>query len=141
MTKGIILKPPDIDITPATVSQMRRVGNDWVEIQKDVGEIVRELKKLDRRFHVSHSPSQSIYKVSIRETHITGFKEYLVTTCDALDERLINRIRMIMHSDYNYADELEKQDAKAEKARWDKFEAKMAENAERLAFELRKELG
>ena len=141
MTKGVILKPPDIDITPASMAQMRRVGNDWVEIQQDVGEIARELKKLDKRFHISHSPSQEIYKVSLREQHITGFKEYLVTTSQSLDARLVNRIQMIMHSDYNYANELDKQDDRAEKERQYKFEAKVRENAEKLAFALRKDLG
>lgn len=139
--KGVILKPPDVEVKPASISQMQKVGNDWIEVQKDLGEIAAELKKLDRRFVLYHSPHHQIYKITVRETNWNGTKEYLVTTTKHLDRRLINRIQMIMSNDYNYSAELAKQDEKADRDREYAFEQKMAANSEQLAHAIRKDLG
>ncbi len=70
---------------------------------------------------------------------------YMVATYKQLDGRIIKDIERIkwmnQQPDYSFADELEKKNAEAEAAREYEYSQKIGENAEKLAWALRKDLG
>jgi hypothetical protein len=66
---------------------------------------------------------------------------HLVLTAQDCDQRIVQRIRRIMQSDYDYMAELDKAEAKAKEEKDAAWSEKIGPIAERLAFAMRKELG
>src|SRR3954470_3892034 len=65
--------------------------------------------------------------------------EHIVTSAKQADGRLIDRVRRITHPSYNFAQELEEIDAKADKERARRFSEQVAQYAEKLAFAIRQD--
>jgi hypothetical protein len=65
--------------------------------------------------------------------------EHFVTSAKQADGRLIDRVRRITHPSYNFAQELDEIDAKADRERARKFSEQVAQYAEKLAFAIRKD--
>jgi hypothetical protein len=144
MTATILTKRPthSMDIQPATQEQVVKANDeDWVVIEKDLSEVVKELKEIDSRLGVRYNGVQKFYALYAKETIKGVEQEYLVNTFTSLDKRVVNRVREIISPSYDYVAELEKQDAQAKKEEEHKMHEKMGENAELLAFAIRKDLG
>lgn len=136
--KGVVLKPrSDVEIQPATAEQVIKAGEHWVVIEADLGGVVQELKEISPLLHLRYNPHQKFYAIYAREKG----QEYLVGTYTHLDKRITQRIRKIMDSSYNFVEESEKKDKEA-KDNWEyAWGQKIAENAEKLAWAIRKDLG
>jgi hypothetical protein len=134
------------EIEPATIEQIRQSKDGKMHvITQDAGGIAQRLREIDPRLHLRYSERGQYYVVYAREENEPPGSGYLVATYQELDGRILKDIERIKwlneQPDYSYADELEKKHELAEAARQYEFSQKIAENAERLAWAMRKDLG
>lgn len=130
------------DIEPASAAQVRRTDKDkLVVIDDDVQNVANSLHDIDRCLRLTYDPDQGIFIVYRVLTHGDGsVEEQLVTTAQRCDQRIVQRIREIGAESYDYAAELDKADAQAERAREHEFEEKIGPLAEQLRHSMRKDL-
>lgn len=134
------------EIEPARIEQIRQGQNGKMHlITSDAGGIAERLKEIDPRLHLRYSEKGEYYVVYAREENDPPGSGYMVATYQELDGRVLKDLERIkwlnQQPDYSYADELEKQNLKAEALKDYEFSQKIAENAERLAHAIRKDLG
>lgn len=134
------------EIEPATIEQIRRGKDGKMHvITEDAGGIAQRLKEIDPRLHLRYSELGEYYVVYAREPHEPEGTGYMVATYQVLDGRIVKDIERIKwlneQPTYSFADELEKKNEEAEAKRDADFSAKIAENAEELAWAIRKDLG
>lgn len=137
-----------IEISPASVAQVHRtrVGRN-VLIDDDVQGIARDLREIDKSLKLEFDPGQEMYVVYQVVCEPDGsVSDKLVTTWDIerngpLDKRLVHRIRQIAAAGYDYAAELDRVDAEAEKAAEYAFAEEFGPVADQLAWALLKDLG
>jgi hypothetical protein len=138
-----------VQIQPAHVDQVRRgVHGRLVEISADVGGVADELRKIDpglkvRFAEAADPPIWVVYHESEdrRTTH-------LVTTAQAyqgqtgvwmgLDQRIVDRIRKISSSDYDYAKELERQQKQKKAEHRAKFEEQVSDKTAEAYWKIRR---
>lgn len=131
-----------MEIEPANYEQVVKANDeDWVIIEKDIGEVVQELKEIDPRLCVRYNGIQKFYALFAKEIIDGQEQEYLVNTFKSLDKRVVNRIREILSPGYDFVAEIEKDEDKKQRDKEHKLHEVMGENAERLAFAIRKDLG
>jgi hypothetical protein len=134
------------EIEPASIEQIK-AGRDGKMhlITQDAGGIAQRLQEIDERLHLRYSEAGQYYVVYARELDQQPGSGYMVATYQELDGRIVRDLERInwlnQQPDYSYADELEKQHQLAEAARDWEFSQKIGENAEKLAFAIRKDLG
>lgn len=134
------------EIEPATMEQIRlgRDGKMHV-ITEDAGGIAQRLREIDSRLHLRYSEKGQYYVVYAREEHEPEGTGYMVATYQTLDARILRDIEQIKwlneQPGYSYADALEEKNAEAEAKREYDFSQKIKENAEQLAWAIRKDLG
>ena len=134
------------EIEPASIEQIRQ-GRDgkFHVITEDAGGIAERLREIDPRLHLRYSEVGEYYVVYAREENDPPGTGYLVATYQELDGRIIKDIERIkwlnQQPDYSYADQLEEKHELARAAQEYEFSQKIAENAERLAFAMRQDLG
>lgn len=140
-------------LSPARLDQILETQNRQVIVDADSCSVVKDLKAIDKtlgvRFVDGPEPFFAVYQEII---HPDGREEqHLVTTAQAymtsfgtysgLDNRLVERIRRITHSSYDFVAEAEKKkrehDATARKERENMY----GEMGEKAAHALRKDLG
>lgn len=132
-----------IEITPATLAQVHRTRNGHqIAIDDDVQGVARDLLAIDPSLRLHYDPHGEYYVVKQLVTERDGtVTEKLVTTALELDQRIVHRVRQIAHPSYDYAAELDRVDAAADRER-DRRQAELVgPMAERLAHALRKDLG
>lgn len=134
------------EIEPASIEQIREgAGGKLHLITEDAGNIAKQIREIDPRLHLRFSERGGYYVVYAREEHDPPGSGYMVATYQELDGRIVRDLQRIKwlneQPGYSYADELEKQNEAAEKAREDAFSEKIAESAEKLAWAIRKDLG
>lgn len=119
------------------------MGEDTVIIEEDLLDIVKELKQISPSLFVRWSPGngEPFYTLYAKEIVNGKETEYLVKTFKQLDQRIVDRVRFIMSRDYNYVKELDKLDDKQDSDFNYKMDQIFGENAEKLAFALRKDFG
>lgn len=154
-------------IEPAHIDQIK-AGRDgrMIMIDRDAGGVVEELKRIDPGFNVrfsekghywviyyAHCAPHMIHDTSCEDCRMAAELEAgdLVSTIDAyqnsfgiwegLDHRIVEHIRKIGHSSYDFAKELEKHNAEVDKRRSEEFRRKVEPLAEEGAAALRKDLG
>lgn len=132
-----------LEIQPANITQVARLGDGrLVTISDDVGGVARDLRAIDRSLRLRYSPDQRIYVVyRVCMTGDGEVVEELVTTSRTCDQRIVKRIREISHPSYDYAAELDRLDAAADRRADHSFNERVGETGERLAHALRKDLG
>lgn len=124
-----------------------RLGRDGKMhvITEDAGGIAQRLREIDSRLHLRYSEKGQYYVVYAREEHEPEGTGYMVATYQALDARILKDIEQIKwlneQPGYSYADALEEKNAEAEAKREYDFSQKIKENAEQLAWAIRKDLG
>jgi hypothetical protein len=135
----INLKEND-DLEPISLAQYKRAKDGkMILVDSDVGNIVQQIKAVNKDLCVRHSDLGKFFVVFYRNP-LNG-KERLVTTAKDLDGRLLNRIKKLNSGEYNYLAELAKLDAQADAAKEERLKEQMGEAAERLAHAIRKDLG
>ena len=150
-----------MQIQPATVNQLRLAENgQWMEIDKDVGSVAEDLKKIDAglkvRFPVAaKDPVWVVYHEGHPDCPHNGaggeHSTYLVTTAKAvrnhlgvwegLDQRIVRRIMEIGHSSYDFTAELERANLKAKADNLAAAREKMGPLHEQAAHLIRKDFG
>lgn len=134
------------EIEPASIEQIKAGRNGKMHlITEDAGGIAKRLREIDPRLHLRFSERGGYYVVYAREENEPEGTGYMVATYQKLDARIVKDLEQIkwlnQQPDYSYADELEKKHELAKAAQEYEFSQKIGENAERLAFALRKDLG
>jgi hypothetical protein len=132
-----------VEIEPASWTQVRDMGKDKVIIEEDLLDIVKQLKEISPTLFVRWSPGNGdpFYTLYSKEVVNGKETEYLVKTFKHLDQRIVDRVRYITSTDYNYVSEMDKLDDKQDSDHNYKMAELFGENAEKLAFALRKDLG
>lgn len=144
-----------MDVQPATIEQVRIAEDgEMVVISADSSSTVREIQRIDPKLRVRLSTRGRCYIVYYREIHPWGYQDQLVMTCQAyqnnlgtwegLDNRVVRRLERIDREGrghYDYAKELEQGRRDREKERKRQADETNGEIAERIAHQLRKDLG
>lgn len=139
-------------VEPAHVDQILRARTgEMVAIDKDVGGVAEDLKRIDpglkvRFAETGNPPFWAVYHESDDQR-----TTYLVLTAQAhqtrsgtwsgLDQRIVKRIMEIGHSTYDYAKEVQRQNQEADRARDEKVREGIREKGELLAHAIRKDKG
>lgn len=133
----------ETEIRPATFLQVRNGhGGAVAHVHRDVSEFARKLEDIDSSLRLRHNLAEDYFVVYQLIEHPDGSQdEQLVTTAQELDERLINRVRMVCSEHYDLDGELRRIDAAASRAQDRAFEEKVGPHAEKLAHALRKDFG
>ncbi len=134
------------ELAPANFAQVRLGKNGrMVTIDSDVGGVVKQLKEIDPRLHVRWSEKGDYFVIYCREEHEPEGTGYAVLYVPELDGRVVKAIQEIAWKNrqpgYSLGKELDAVEDKAEKDRQEKFSKQIAENAELLAWAMRKDLG
>ena len=134
------------EIQPATIEQIRQGKDGKMHvITEDAGGIAQRLREIDKRLHLRYSERGKYYVVYAREENEPEGSGYLVATYQELDARIVKDLERIKwlneQPGYSYADALEEKNAEAEAKREYDFSQKIKENAEQLAWAIRKDLG
>jgi hypothetical protein len=131
-----------VEIEPAGLMQVTRTERGkLVAITDDVQGVARDLRDFDRGLKLWFNPDQDyyvVYHVTMRDGEV---KEDLVLTARELDPRVVQRVKQIAGTEYDFVKEMEQMDAAAERARQHAFSEQLGPRAERLAHAIRKDLG
>jgi hypothetical protein len=126
-----------VEIQRASLAQVvEGRGGQTVTITEDVGDIAQHLKRLDDRLILRWNERGEYFQVIER---LPDGSESLVTTARELSPALIDHVRKLGHSSYDFAKELEAADRKAEREKDWRFEQEVGEIGEHLAHAIRKD--
>ncbi|CAB4172193.1 hypothetical protein UFOVP1346_13 [uncultured Caudovirales phage] len=140
-------------LSPAKLDQILETRNRQVIIDAESCSIVKDLKEIDKTLGVRFVDGPDPYFAVFQSIeHADGrLEQHLVTTVQAhpttfgtftgLDQRLVERVRKVTHSSYDFMAEAEKN-----KKEWDESmrkarEDKLGEMGEQAAHAMRKDLG
>jgi hypothetical protein len=127
-----------MEIRPATYAQIKR-GRDgrMVAIDDDVAGIAAQLLEIDPSLRLRWSESGEYFVVY----QDLGSTQHLVTTAQELDGRLLQRVLQVTHPDFDFAAEVDRVDAEADREAARRFSEGVGERGERLAHAIRKDMG
>ncbi len=132
-----------IEIQPASLVQV--VNSDrhnLVEVGQDVLDVVAQLKQIDPDLHVFYDEHEEFFVVEHHVHNLDGsVDENLVLTAQQLDQRIVERVRFISSSSYDFVAEGERMEDEARKREERLFSEQRAPVLEELAHALRKDLG
>jgi hypothetical protein len=133
----------EIRPVPATLAQISRNREGrMVHIEDDVQGVANDLHEIDSHLRLRYSEAGGYFVVYLKtDADVDEGDGHLVLTAQDCDQRIVQRIRRIMQSDYDYMAELDKAEAKAKEEKDAAWSEKIGPIAERLAFAMRKELG
>lgn len=136
----------DGELEPISLAQIRQgKGGRVVEIDDDVLNVVKDIKRIDERLHVRWSEEGEYFVVYCRLPHEPPGFGNVVLTSPTLDGRVVSRIEMAAWKQrqpgYSYADELDAVEAEEDAKQDARISDMIAENAARFAYALRKDLG
>jgi hypothetical protein len=130
---------------------LRARDGRMVLIDADAGGVAADLRAIDPKLKVRFAENGNPPFWAVYEESEDGRTTHLVTTVQAhqtrsgtwagLDQRVVERIRQIGHSSYDYAAEVERQNREASQAAKRRFEEQTGPLAEQAAFAIRKDLG
>ena len=140
-------------LSPARLDQFVETRNRQVVVDADSCAVVKDLQEIDKTLGVRFVDGPEPYFAVIQTIeHGDGrVDQQLVTTAQAyptafgtytgLDNRIVERIREITHSSYDFMAEAEKNKKDWEERMRKAREEKMGEIAEQAAHALRKDMG
>lgn len=134
------------EIAPASLAAVRQgTRGEMITITEDVQNVAADLKRIDPRLHLRWSEKGGYFCVYAREDHMREGEGWLVGTYEELDQRIVRDIEKtyakFRDPRYSFADELEAKEDEAKARREYEFSQEIGENAERLAWAIRKDLG
>lgn len=126
-----------MQIPHASILQFR-TGRDGkrVVVDSDVLDIAKQIRAIGPLDVVWNEYGE--YYTIIE--HCADGRERLVTTTTELDQRVVDRLMMISHTDYDYKKEMDRMDKEADKAKDHRFNEEIGEHGEKLRHALRKDL-
>jgi hypothetical protein len=128
-----------VEVEPGSIAQVKRaLSGRLVAIPDDVCGVARDLRAIDRRLRVEAEDDLSVYIVFLEEPD--GSRQ-LVTTAQHLDKRIVDRVRQVADERYDFAGELDKIEAAADRAFEARRQDQLGDFAERLGHAFRKDLG
>ena len=140
-------------LSPARLDQFVETRNRQVIVDADSCAVVKDLQDIDKTLGVRFVDGPSPY-FAVTQTieHGDGrVEQHLVTTAQAfqtefgtyagLDNRIVERVRQVTHSSYDFMAEAEKNKREWEEARRKEREEVLGEMGEQAAFAVRKDLG
>lgn len=132
-----------VDIEPVGLDILQKSKDGKMMIvENDVGNVATDIQAISDDLRLSYNERGDYFVVyQVIELPNGYVKEHLVTTSKTCDPRLVQRVREITSDAYNFAEEMEKQDAKADKEHDARMREKVGEKGERLSHALRKDLG
>lgn len=123
-------------------SFMATSAGPMVPVDDDVLGVARDLRALSSSLCLRYSEAGGYFVVYQREPGPAGrVTEHLVTTAVECDQRLVTRVRKVMHPDYDLAGELTSGAAERKAARDHNRREQLGEFGERAAHALRRDLG
>lgn len=133
-----------MDVDPITVDQLKQTKNGrWIVIEGDVGNVAVDLRTLHPDLRLKVSEANGVFIVSQLDRNNAGeiVGDHLVTTAQECDQRLVERVRMLIDPSYDLVAEIDRLDTEADKKREYEFHQMMGDQGERLAHALRAERG
>lgn len=132
-------------IDPSEILTVRQVGGTTIEIHNDVQGVARSLREIDPRFRLradlDHVQNLLGWTVELHIEQPDGStEEQFVCAYRELDHRIVRDARRYTSSGYDIAGELEKEDAKHDRAQDHSRRELSGEVGERLAHALRTDL-
>lgn len=128
-----------MELQPASMRQVRRQRDGrMVDIDADVGNVVAQLHELDSRLRVRFAETGGYFVVY---EQLEDGKEHLVLTSQTLDARIVERVRQISSPSYDYAAELERQDAAADREADRRLHERVGPIAEEFMHAARRDRG
>jgi hypothetical protein len=126
-----------MQIQAASVAQVHK-GRDgrMIEVGEDVLNVAKQLRDFDDSLRLRWSEGGEYFVVY----QLIDDREKLVLTCTDLNPQIVERVRQIARPEYDFAAELDRMDAQAEKDKEHRFHEDLGERGERLAYALRKDL-
>jgi hypothetical protein len=125
-------------VKPATLTQVRKSKDGrWVGIEADLLDILAQVKEIDERLSIRWSVSGEYFAVYER---MPSGKDELVFTTTELDQRVVDRLRLISSTGYDFVKEMDKMDDEADREKQRKLHEEVGERGEELAHALRKDL-
>lgn len=144
-----------MEVAPAHIDQIRQADDGgWEIIPAEESSVVADLQRIDKRLRVrrakrpvnpfwevymDHGPDRPIERITTVQAHLNGLGVW-----EGLDNRIVKRFEYIDRegrSGYNLADALEQRRKDREKRARDERMKHMEQTAERIAFEVRRDLG
>lgn len=129
------------EVKPVSYEQVIEAGDDYYIIDAATSQIVKEINEIDPRLHVKYSSRCNFFVLYAKEVREGREEEYLVRTFTHLDNRIVERVKQISHHSYDYAQDMEDGEKELDSKKLHAIKEKLGDNAERLAFALRKDLG
>jgi hypothetical protein len=133
-----------IEVRPASLSMVQStVEGDKVRVDEDVQNVARDLREIDAGLKLEYDTVQRFYAVKWEHLNQRGeLVEKLVLTALELDQRIVERVRYINLPDYDFAREIERQEAQAQRdADRERLDTVTGPAGERLRHAIRKDLG
>lgn len=128
-----------MELQPATLAQVRLAkGGRMVNVDADVGDVVRQLREIDRTLRVRYAEDGGYFVVY---QLLDNGDEHLVLTAQELDARIVERIRKVNSSAYDFVAELEAGDRQREADHDHALREQVGEIGERLRFAMRRDKG
>lgn len=126
-----------MEIQPATLPQIQKGRRGRVVfVDNDALDVAKRLREIDPSLRLAWNEFGEYFVVY---QQLEAGSEHIVTTAQTADSRLVERIRRISHSSYDFAKELDKLDQKAKRDAERQFQEAVGEKAERLAHAIRKD--
>lgn len=134
-----------MDITPASIDQVQSSQDGRTHVvTADVGGVAQQLRELDRSLVLRYHEHTDHYSV-VQMTGDPNQPEHLVTTCQpvqgGVDPRLVDRIRQVMHADYDVVSELQRNNDQVKADAVAEREERRGAAVERAAHEFRRLAG
>ena len=127
------------DARPASIAQVRKTKDGHlVSIEGDLLEVVAQVKDISPDLSVRWSVAGEYFAVFERTKE---GKDELVLTTQQLDQRIVERLRLLCSKEYSYAKEVDRMDKEAERKADQKLHEEVGERGEVLAHALRKDFG
>lgn len=134
--------PERWEVEPASIDQVRMGRNGkFISVTDDVGGVAKALAEVDPHLRLRFSVSGDYFVVYYRPDNAEEGDGYLVLTAKECDMRIVNRVRRVGSSDYDYLEEVDRIDREAEAAQEAKHQEAVGEIGERLAHALRRDRG
>lgn len=137
-------RPGVHEIEPVSVTRVIEGQNGrMIVIDDDVSNIVRDLRRIDRRFRVSYVEDNHHYWIWLDISEPDGpLRRHFVSSVDGdrFDRRVVKMAEKITHDSYDLLAEMDKAQAQVERERSERFTRPILENADRLHHAFRRDM-
>jgi hypothetical protein len=128
-----------VSVRKATIAQVRAGrGGRLVQVDDDIFDMAKRLHEIDTSLGLDWNDTAGYFRVT--QTLPDG-RKHVVTTARELTPDLIELVRRLASSDYDYVGELERIDAEGKRDREHRMHEQTGEMGELLHHAIRQDLG